>query len=112
MTRSFTVDLLADTDELVSLVTWLREDPAVAPYVQPHSFSGLSSGSMGSTVDQIVVSLSASGTLAAFSACFTAWLRTRKSDVKVSITHETTTVTFEATNVSDVKTGLEKLLAE
>ncbi|WP_408662773.1 effector-associated constant component EACC1 [Jatrophihabitans sp.] len=109
MTVPLTVNLLADTDEIFSLLTWLREDSAVSPHVKTHSSSGLRRGELGSPINQIVVSLSASGTLAAFSACLKAWFKTRKSDVQVTITHETTSISLNATNISNVTAWLENL---
>jgi hypothetical protein len=91
-----------DAGLLADLSEWLRGERALAG--KTHLVQRLPrEGELGSVSDVLAVSLGAGGTGVALAGSLTAWLRSRRSDVGVTVTTELGTVTV---NVSNATSGL------
>ncbi|MFB4285575.1 hypothetical protein ACBJ59_60685 [Nonomuraea sp. MTCD27] len=88
--------------ELVSLTDWLlsqRElQGRVRPVMQPPA-----SEELGGAVDLLTIALGSGGTAVGMTLAraLTVWLTNRKSDVSLTVTTQTGTVTLEAKRVND-----------
>lgn len=73
-----------EANELADLWEWMRVERDLAGMVRlvPHPPS---EGELGGAFDVLVVALGSGGAVAALASSLTAWLKTRRSDVTVTI---------------------------
>lgn len=86
--------------ELASLAEWLRAERDLAGQIRPVARPP-GPTDMGEVVDAVSVALGSGGVGVALAQSLTAWLRTRRSDVKLTITVEGKTIDIDARQVSD-----------
>lgn len=95
--------------ELIALTTWLRSQRdlqgRVHPRVRPPGPHEL-----GGAVELLTVALGSGGAGLALARALTAWLINRHSDVSITVTTETGSVTLEAKRVGDPLPLLREVL--
>ncbi|MFE6049975.1 hypothetical protein ACFQ6N_04415 [Kitasatospora sp. NPDC056446] len=86
--------------ELASLSVWLRAERGLQGAVQIVRGEIGESG-LGGALDVLSVAVGSGGVGVMLAQSLTAWLRTRRSDVKITITAHGRTVDVDARSVSD-----------
>ncbi|MFE9096931.1 hypothetical protein [Streptomyces sp. NPDC007264] len=89
-----------EVGELAALVGWLRAERELEGAVQAVRRE-VSETELGSGLDVITVALGSGGVGVALAQSLSAWLRARRSDVKVTVTANGRTVEVDARRVSD-----------
>ncbi|MFC4535960.1 effector-associated constant component EACC1 [Sphaerisporangium dianthi] len=96
--------------ELVALIAWLRSQRELQGRVRPVT-GPPASEELGGAVDLITVALGSGGAVGMVLArALTAWLTNRHSDVILTVTTQTGTVTLEAKRASDPLPLLKEVL--
>lgn len=86
--------------ELASLAQWLRDERDLAGQIrQVPGPTGPTD--LGGVLDTLSVALGSGGVGVALAQSLSAWLRTRRSDVKLTITVEGKTIEIDAHQVAD-----------
>ncbi|WP_407654767.1 effector-associated constant component EACC1 [Actinomadura luzonensis] len=97
-------------DDLVSLTTWLQSQRELQGRIRPVTRPP-DSEELGGAVDLLTVALGSGGALGMVLArALTTWLTNRRSDVSLTITTLTGSVTVEAKRVSDPLPLLQEVL--
>jgi hypothetical protein len=96
-------------DELAALWRWLQEESGLRGNVRPIA-SPVGAGELGGAIDLITVALGSGGAGVALAQTLSAWLRTRYSDVKVTVSAEGRSVEVEARRVKDAVSLLREVL--
>lgn len=98
-------------EELADLSQWLRKERGMVGRVRPLQHPPRE-GELGGAADLLAVALSSGGTAAALASSLTAWVKTRRPDVAVTITTEAGTVTVSARDATteDVLRLLDRAL--
>ena len=86
--------------ELASLTEWLRAERDLAGQVRRMP-GPVGSTDLGGVLDTLSVALGSGGVGVALAQSLSAWLRTRRSDVKLTITVDDKVVEIEAHQVAD-----------
>lgn len=89
-----------EVGELAALVGWLRTERELEGAVQVVRRE-VAETELGSGLDVITVALGSGGVGVALAQSLSAWLRARRSDVKVTVTANGRTVEVDARRVSD-----------
>ncbi|WP_051837966.1 effector-associated constant component EACC1 [Streptomyces sp. NRRL WC-3742] len=99
--------------ETATLWTWLRGERGLAGLVRAESRPP-AEGEMGGVTDVLVVALGTGGAGAVLAGSLTAWLRTRRADVSVTVTTDAGSVKVNAHNVKpdDVVPMIREVLGE
>lgn len=95
--------------ELTALVGWLRTERELEGAVQVMR-RDIAETELGSGLDVISVAVGSGGVGAALAQSLSAWLRTRRSDVKVTLTANGRTVEVDARRVSDPMALISRVL--
>lgn len=102
-----------EVTEITDLWAWLRGERDLVGKVRA---AGRAPGAteLGGATDVLIVALGSGGTGAVLAQSLTTWLRTRRSDVEVSVTTGDTTVTVNAGNIGrdDVLPILGRVLGD
>ncbi|WP_328876330.1 hypothetical protein OHT76_43315 [Streptomyces sp. NBC_00287] len=98
-------------DELAALWRWLQEEDELQGDVSPME-TRISEGELGGAFDLITVVLGSGGAGFALTRSLNTWLRTRHSDVKVTVSAGERSVELEATNVKDAVPMLQEVLRD
>lgn len=96
-------------DELAALWRWLQEEGELRGEVMPVA-GAISADELGGAIDLITVALGSGGAGVALAQSLSAWLRTRYSDVKITVSAEGRSVELEAKHVKDVVPLLREML--
>lgn len=72
-------------EELADLWAWMRVERDLAGMVRPVR-RPISEGELGGVIDVLAVALGSGGAVTALASSLTAWLKTRRHDVTVTIT--------------------------
>lgn len=105
---------LSDGDqiaELASLWQWMHHDEELSGHVSRVERQ-IGETELGSGTEALTVALSSSGAAMALARVLTAWLRTRRSDVKVAVTVGRRRVKLEATNIDEALPLLREVLGQ
>jgi hypothetical protein len=86
--------------ELASLAKWLRAERDLAGQVSQVP-GPVGPSDLGGVLDTLSVALGSGGIGVALAQSLSAWLRTRRSDVKLTITVEGKTVEIDARQIAD-----------
>ncbi|MEV5494188.1 hypothetical protein AB0M50_02155 [Nonomuraea fuscirosea] len=97
--------------ELAALWEWLQDEEALHGAVSPVE-KEIGQEELGGAVELITVVLSSGGAGLALSRALNTWLRTRRGDVKVTVSDGERTVELEASNVKDVLPLLREVLGD
>jgi Effector Associated Constant Component 1 len=107
------VHLSGDDDiaELASLWRWMQDDDELGGHVRPVE-RPIGETELGGGTELLTVTLASSGVAASLGRVLVAWLRTRRSDVKVAVTVGERKVELEATNVDGALPLLREVLGQ
>jgi hypothetical protein len=86
--------------EFAALWEWLRGDRALAGALRPVR-QPPHEGELGGALDVLVVALGSGGAGVALAKALPVWLRTRRSDVTITVTSPTGRITLDAQRVRD-----------
>jgi hypothetical protein len=84
--------------EITDLWAWLRNERNLVGKVQAAGRAPRDT-ELGGATDVLIIALGSGGTGAVLAQSLTTWLRTRRSNVEVSVTAGDTTVTVNAENI-------------
>src|SRR6185437_15452272 len=98
-------------DELAALWRWLQDESELRGYVKPVE-TPIREGELGGVIDLITVALGSGGAGVTLAKSLNAWLQTRYSDVKVTISAEGRSVELEARHVKDAVPLLREVLRD
>ncbi|MFJ3309570.1 hypothetical protein ACIPSA_42370 [Streptomyces sp. NPDC086549] len=98
-----------EVGELAGLVGWLRAERELGGAVQVVR-RDIAESELGSGFDVISVAVGSGGVGAALAQSLSAWLRTRRSDIKVTFTANGRTVEVDARRVSDPMALITRVL--
>ncbi|MGW0324679.1 effector-associated constant component EACC1 [Nocardia sp. NPDC003183] len=108
-----TIQTSGDSDELFRLLEWFRGDDALRgrvslPPARTHE------GQMGDLSDVLVVAVGAGGLGPALAMSLSAWLNTRRSDIRVMLKRNGVEVELDAkrANAPELVREIQNLLAE
>lgn len=96
-------------DDMISLTEWLRGERGLKGSVQPVR-SAPAETELGTIVDMISVAVGTGGTVTVLVNSLNAWLQTRRSEVKLTVSHGDRSVTVDASNVNNVREVIEAAL--
>lgn len=88
----------AGNTEFGALWDWLRNERALAGSLRAHRKAAVD-GELGGAFDALSVALGSGGAVAVLANSLTAWLRTRKSDITVTVKTRTGSVKIDARRV-------------
>lgn len=97
--------------ELASLAGWLRGERELAGRVRV-VYEQAGEGELGGALDVVSVAVGSGGVGVALSQTLSAWLRTRRSDVKLTITAEGRTIEVDARRVADAADLITRVLGQ
>jgi hypothetical protein len=102
-----------DVAEITELFQWLRGERALAGTVRSVQRAP-GEAELGGAFDMLAVALGSGGTGAALARSLTAWLRTRRPDVVITVTSPSGSVKLDAHRVKDgsIQPLLEHMLRE
>jgi membrane-associated two-gene conflict system component 1 (EACC1) len=102
-----------EVEEFAELWRWLRGERALAGMVRAVPRRP-GQGEMGGAFDMLAVALGSGGAGAMLAQSLTAWLRTRRPQVEVTVTSTTGSVTVSASNLrqEDALPLLEQVLRD
>lgn len=98
-------------EELAALWEWLQDEETLHGEVSPVE-KEIGQEELGGAVELITVVLGSGGAGLALSRALNTWLRTRRGDVKVTVSDGERTVELEASNVKDVLPLLREVLGD
>lgn len=98
-----------EVGELAALAGWLRAERELQGAVQLVR-KDIAEGELGSGLDVVSVAVGSGGVGVALAQSLVAWLRTRRSDVKVTVTANGRTVEVDARRVSDPTALITRVL--
>ncbi|GIH22736.1 hypothetical protein Aph01nite_10460 [Acrocarpospora phusangensis] len=97
--------------ELIALTGWLNSQRALQGRVRQKS-APIGEQELGAATDILTVALGSGGIGIALVQALKVWLANRHSDVSITVTTETGSVSVEAKRVADALPLLERVLAE
>lgn len=98
-------------EELAALGRWLNDDEELRGYVATVG-SPIGETELGAVADTVTIALGSTGAGVALSRSIVTWLRTRRSDVKITLSSRDRTVELEATNLDLALPLLQEVLRE
>ncbi|MFE6903552.1 hypothetical protein ACFVFJ_43110 [Streptomyces sp. NPDC057717] len=98
-----------EVGELAALVGWLRAERELQSAVRVRR-KDIAETELGSGLDVVSVALGSGGVGVALAQSLSAWLRARRSDVKVTVTANGRTVEVDARRVSDPMDLISRVL--